>query len=214
MEEDISIINNATRIEKIKIFLINYKKKIIILLSILIFLVLSFFIYEEIQKRNKENLAKKYNYLIINFVSDNKIDIENEMIKIIESKDKTYSPLALYFLIDNNIIVSKQKLNSLFDVLIYETNLNKEIKNLIIYKKGLFNSNFATENDLLKILKPIINSESIWSSHALHLMAEYFLSKNERQKSKQFFEKIINLENSNQNILLESKKKMQHEFSE
>ena len=214
MEEDISIINNATRIEKIKIFLINYKKKIIILLSILIFLVLSFFIYEEIQKRNKENLAKKYNYLIINFVSDNKIDIENEMIKIIESKDKTYSPLALYFLIDNNTIVSKQKLNSLFDVLIYETNLNKEIKNLIIYKKGLFNSNFATENDLLKILKPIINSESIWSSHALHLMAEYFLSKNERQKSKQFFEKIINLENSNQNILLESKKKMQHEFSE
>ena len=136
------------------------------------------------------------------------------MIEIIHSKDKTYSPLALYFLIDNNIVNSNEKINTLFDILIYETNLTTEIKNLIIYKKGLFNSNFATENNLLKILNPLINSESVWKSHALYLMAEYFLSKNERQKSKEFFEKIVSLNNSNPNILSESKKKIQREFSE
>ena len=214
MDEDIAIINSATRIEKVKNFIINYKKKIIIFLSIIILSILIFFVYEEIQKKNKEKLATKYNYLIINFISDNKINIENAMIEIIHSKDKTYSPLALYFLIDNNIVNSNEKINTLFDILIYETNLTTEIKNLIIYKKGLFNSNFATENNLLKILNPLINSESVWKSHALYLMAEYFLSKNERQKSKEFFEKIVSLNNSNPNILSESKKKIQREFSE
>ena len=34
------------------------------------------------------------------------------------------------------------KLIALFDVLIDETSLDKEIKNLVIYKKALFNSNF------------------------------------------------------------------------
>ena len=77
--------------------------------------------------------------------------------------------------------------------LINETNLEPEIKNLIIYKKGLYNSNFVSENELIKILNPIINSESIWRSHALYLMAEYFYSNNEKQKSKEFFNQILTL---------------------
>ena len=36
------------------------------------------------------------------------------MIKIIKAKDKTYSPLALYFLLDNNIINSKEKINEVY----------------------------------------------------------------------------------------------------
>ena len=90
-------------------------------------------------------------------------------------KDKTYSLLALYFLIDNNLIDNKNKVNDLFDILIDETNLELEIKNLLHYKKALYNSDFIKENELLKILNPIINSESIWKSHALYLMAEFFL---------------------------------------
>ena len=121
---------------------------------------------------------------------------------------------ALYFLLDNNIINSKEKINSLFDILINETKVDKEINNLIIYKKALYNSEFETENNLLKILNPIINSESIWKSHGLYLMAEYFLSKNEKQKSKEFFEKILILENSNPQIKLEAQKRIQRDFSE
>ena len=136
------------------------------------------------------------------------------MIKIIKAKDKTYSPLALYFLLDNNIVNSEQKINSFFDILINDTGLDKEIKNLIIYKKALYNSDFGTENDILSILKPLINSESIWKSHALYLLAEYFFSKNEKQKSKEFFEKILILENSNSNIKLEVQKRIRRDFSE
>ena len=214
MDEDITIINNNTRIEKIKNFFVNNKKSLIITLTALILLILSYFIYKEINERNKIKLADKFNIVSLNFTTGNKIDVESEMIKIIESKDKTYSPLALYFLIDNNIISSKEKINKLFDNIINNVKLDKEIKNLLIYKKGLYNSDFVNENDLLQILNPIINSESIWKSHALHLLAEYFFSKNEKQKSKQFFEQILNLENSNPKIKLSAQQRIQRDFSE
>ena len=214
MDEDITVINTTTRNEKIKNFFIKNKKKLAILLSLIILLILSYFAYGEFDKRNKIKIANKYNNSIINFISGDKLNVESEMIKIINAKDKTYSPLALYFLLDNNIINSKEKINSLFDILINETKVDKEINNLIIYKKALYNSEFETENNLLKILNPIINSESIWKSHGLYLMAEYFLSKNEKQKSKEFFEKILILENSNPQIKLEAQKRIQRDFSE
>jgi len=121
--------------------------------------------------------------------------------------------LALYFLIDNKIINSKKEINNYFDLLIYDTKLDKEIKNLIIYKKGLYNSEFETENNLLKILNPVINSDSIWKSHAWFLLGEYFYSKNEKQKSKEFFEKILLYDESNQKIKIESQKRIQSDFN-
>ena len=117
-------------------------------------------------------------------------------------------------LIDNDIINENSLINKLFDVIINETNLEKEIKNLVIYKKALFNSNFETENNLIKILNPLINSDSVWKSHALHLMAEFFYFKNEKQKSKEFFEEIIILENSNPSIKIESQKRLNRDFSD
>ena len=136
------------------------------------------------------------------------------MKEIIEDEDNTYSPLGLYFLIDNNLINNKNEINNLFDSLIHKTKLEPEIKNLIIYKKGLYNSNFVSENELIKILNPIINSESIWRSHALFLMAEYFYSNNEKQKSKEFFNKILTLANSNPDIKLQSEKRLNRDLSE
>ena len=88
------------------------------------------------------------------------------------------------------------------------------MKYLIIYKKGLFNSEFVDEITLIKILNPIINSESIWKSHGLYLMAEYFYSKKEKIKSKDFYEKIITLDNANPDIKIEAQKKLNRDFSE
>ena len=136
------------------------------------------------------------------------------MKEIINDKDPTYSPLALYFLIDNNIQVSNEETNKFFDIIIDEVKLKKEIKNLVIYKKALFNSEFTDENSLITILNPLINSESIWTSHALYLVAEYFYFKNEKQKSKEFYERIISLDNADENILRNVQKKLNRNFSE
>ena len=136
------------------------------------------------------------------------------MKEIIEEKDKTYSPLAFYFLLDNDLIVSKQEINKYFDLLINELGLDRENKNLTIFKKGLFNSEFANENELLNILNPIIKSESIWKPHALYLMAEYYFAKKEKQKSKEFLEQLISLENISEKIRVEAQKRLRSDFSE
>ena len=214
MDEEISIINSETRNEKIKNFFIKNKNKIIIILSIIILIIFSYFIYKDIKNKNRIKLADKYNYTTINFISGDKTKVKKELIEIINQKDKTYSPLALYFLIDNEIITEKNLINEMFDAVISNNKLEKEIKNLIIYKKGLFNSDFATENDLINILKPILNSESVWNSHALYLMAEYFYEKNEKFKSKEFLDKIISLNKVNLQIKSEAEKKLIRDFSE
>ena len=134
--------------------------------------------------------------------------------KLVNENDATYSPLALYFLIDNDLIDNKDMINSLFDKLINDTSLEKEIKNLIIYKKGLFNSDFVSENDLLEMLEPIINSDSIWKSHTLYLIAEYFYSKNQNQKAKEFFNQILLIQNANNEIKIESQKRLNRDLSE
>ena len=214
MDEDTAIINENTRKEKIKSFFVNNTKKIIIIISTLVLILFGYFVFQEFQKKNKIKLADRYNFAKIEFISGDKNKVKNQLIDIVNEKDRTYSPLALYFLIDNNIIDENKKINELFDIVINETSLEKEIKNLVIYKKALFNSEFESENNLIKILNPVINSSSVWKSHALYLMAEYFYYKNHKQKSKEFFNQILTLENSNPNIKMEAEKRLNRDFSD
>ena len=214
MDEDISIINANTRQEKIKNFFIKNKKSLITILSSIILIILAYFAFGEVQDRKIKSLAEKYNIILINFNSSNKMDFKNDLVEIINEKNSTYSPLALYFILDNDIQSSNEEINEFFDVIINEVKLDKEIKNLIIYKKGLFNSNFETENNLIKILNPVINSDSVWKSHALYLLAEYFFDKNQKQKAKEFYNQILNYKKSNENILIETQKRLSRDFSE
>ena len=214
MDEDISIINANTRQEKIKNFFIKNKKSLIIILSSIILIVFAYFAFDEIQDRKIKSLAEKYNNISVNFNSLNKIDFKNDLIEIINEKDSTYSPLALYFILDNDIQSSNKEINEFFDVIIQEVKLDKEIKNLIIYKKGLFNANFETENNLIKILNPVINSDSVWKSHALYLLAEYFFDKNQKQKAKEFYNQILNYKKSNGKIVTEAQKRLRRDFGE
>jgi hypothetical protein len=182
-------------------------------LIIVVFLV-GYFGYEEIKERSKIKIANQFNTAVIELNESNKKKVAKELTDIIYTQDSTYSPLALYFLIDNNLIRNKDKINSLFDVLINETNLKKEIKYLIIYKKALYNSDFLEENDLIKLLNPIINSESIWQSHSLYLIGEYFFSKKEYQKSKEFFNRAMSSLNATPEIKLKAKQRLDRDFGE
>ena len=214
MDEEISIIDSNTRNEKIRNFFLKNKKILIVSIITITLGLIIYFSFSEIKERNKIKLSNKFNLVKINYKEDQKQITINKLVEIINQNDVTYSPLALYFLLDNNLIEDRTEINKLFDALIKKTNLDNEIKNLIIYKKALFNSNFVTENNLLKILNPIINSESIWKSHALYLLAEFFYSKNEKQKAKEFFNQILILSNSNNDIKIESQKRLNRDLSE
>jgi len=214
MDEEITIIDSNARNERIRNFFINNKKKLIITVSIILVIIIGYLSFEKSKERTKIKLANQYNLALIDLNPDNKQKTINEMVKVVKSKDATYSPLALYHLLDNNLLENNEEVNTLFNELIEKTNLENEIKNLIIYKKALFNSDFVSENELLKILNPVINSESIWKSHALYLMAEFFYSKGEKQKAKEFFKKILVLPNTNNEIKIESQKRLNRDLGE
>ncbi len=214
MDEELTIINANTRNEKIKNFFINNNKKIISGVIILVFIVISVYSLDKYNINKKKEVSDNFNSITIGFSEKKKKKTVNSLIKIINKKDPTYSPLSLYFIIDNNLITDQQEINSLFDILINDTSLDDEIKNLVIYKKALYNADDIQESDLLNILNPLFNTETAWKSHALYLMAEYFYSANQKQKSKEFFKKIISLENSNPEIRLQAEKRFNRDLSE
>ena len=214
MDEDLSIVNSNTRNEKIKNFFVNNKNKLISIVIILIILIISVFSYDKYSINKKKEISDKFNSITIDYSEKTKDKTTESLIEIINKKDPTYSPLSLYFIIDNSLVTNKVKINSLFDLLIEDTSLDSEIKNLIVYKKALYNADNATESDLLNILNPLINSNSVWKSHALYLMAEYFFAENQNQKAKEFFNKIISLENSNPDIRLQAEKRLNRDLSE
>ena len=214
MDEDLSIINTNTRNEKIKNFFINNKNKIILGIIVVIVIIIGVFSYDKYLKEKKKEISDKFNSITIDYSEKTKEKTKNGLIEIVNKKDPTYSPLSLYFIIDNDLLSDQVKVNSLFDILIKDTSLDAEITNLIIYKKALYNSDNAQESDLLNILNPLINSKSVWKSHSLYLMAEYFYANNQKQKAKEFFNQIIVLENSNPDIRLQAEKRLNRDLSE
>ena len=214
MDEDLSIINSNTRNEKIKNFFVNNKNKIISSIFFLIIIIIGVFSYDKYSIAKKKEISDQFNSIIIDFSEKTKETTADGLIEIVNKKDPTYSPLSLYFIIDNNLVGDEAKVNSLFDILIKSTSLENEIKNLIIYKKALFNADNASEADLLNILNPLINSKSVWKSHSLYLMAEYFYANNQMQKAKEFFNQIVTLENSNPEVRLQAEKRLNRDLSE
>ena len=214
MDEDISIINSNTRNEKVRNFFIKNKVKIISILLTTVIVLIGAYSFDKYKTNQKIEISDKYNSVTLTYSENIKDNTVKNLVEIINEKDPTYSPLSLYFIIDNKLISDQGELNSYFDILIEKTSLDEEMKNLVIYKKALFNADQADEGKLLSILNPLINSKSVWKSHALYLMAEYFYSKDQKQKSKEFFNQIIGLENSNSDIKRQAEKRLSRDLSE
>jgi len=214
MDEEISIINSNTRNERVRNFFVKNKSKIILILLAIIIVLVSAYSFDKYKTNQKIEISNKFNSTTLMHSDKNKESTIKNLVEIINKKDPTYSPLSLYFILDKKLISDRAKINEYFDLLIENTPLDKEINNLVIYKKALFNADQAQESDLLNILNPLINSESVWRSHALYLMAEFFYSKDQKQKSKEFFNQIISLENPNSDIKLQAEKRLNRDLSD
>ena len=213
MSEDIEIINQNTRIEKMKNFFSNNLKKLIVLLILILLLLFSYYGFQEYKKRIKIKIAETYNQITLKEINaENSNDIE-KLVEIIKANDPIYSALSLYFIMENDLIYDQKKINNFFELVI-KSQEEKEIKNLIIYKKAMYNADKVSENELLEILNPILKSESVWKSHALLLMADYFEHNNNLVKSKDFLEEIANTELVNNEIRVEAERRLKRKFSD
>ena len=196
--------NEFTEARSTKTFIDNivafYKKnKFFIILSIfiLLFLFLATVFYLHAKEKKIQLTANLYISAKTDLNNNQKAKAKDTLIKIIESNNPTYSTLSLFLLIDANLMDDERKLIKLFDHILSNNKFEKEIENLIIFKKALSQSNYVDEIELITTLNPLINSETLWRSHALLLLGDYFFSKGEFSKAKENYLKILSLTDPN-----------------
>ena len=120
---------------------------------------------------------RQFKWQKIYLENGNKTEAVNILKNVIFANDPAYSTLCLFLILNENLITDHKELLALFDHLLANNKFEKEIENLLIYKKALLNSNFATESELLEGIKPLLNTETLWRPHALLLLGDYFVSK-------------------------------------
>ena len=96
---------------------------------------------------------------------------------------------------NKNLITDYRELSALFDHLLTNNKFSKEERNLLIYKKALLNSNFVNESEMIKSIKPLLSTETFWKPHGLLLLGDYFVSKGEYIKAREFYQKIFTINN-------------------
>ena len=171
--------------------------KILIYSSISIFIILSLFLVFYLNFKEKKYITLSDNYVKarVYIENNNKVEATEILKKIIHSNDPTYSSLALFVIVEQNLIDNQTEISNLFDHLIENNNFEREVKNLLIYKKALFSSDFVEESDLLNGLKPLLGKESVWKAHAFLLIGDYYVSKKEYLKAREFYSQVLTIKN-------------------
>ena len=213
-DQEIDIINTSTRNEQLKKFFQNKFKSILVTTLLLLILIFSYLFFNYQKENKKKDISNTYNELTLSVNKTNQSQKLTEFKSIILAKDKTYSPLALYYLIDNEMIENVDEINLYFDLVINDLGLNKDLKYLNIYKKALYNSQYVKTDELIEMLKPIIENENVWKSHGLFLIAENLISIGRKEESKQYYKKIVEDIQSNKNIKLEAQKRIQRDLGD
>ena len=170
--------------------------KTLIFSTIFILLILFGLIFYYIDKKEKENILLSENYIQAKiYLNEGKNEAATQILKkVIFSNHSTYSTLSFFIILDKNLI-NENEIKNLFNHLLDNNKYDEETRNLLLYKKALFSSSFVNESELLKQINPLINKNTYWKPHALFLMGDYFVSKKEYSKAKDFFKQIIAMEN-------------------
>ena len=167
---------------------IRSNSKIFIYIIAIIFITLSiFFWYLNNQKNNKTMISDNYIKAQTLIKNEKKDDAKKILLGILEKNNSPYSSLALFLIIENNLVENKSIVLGYFDKIIDNSNLQKEDLNLIKFKKAVYISDLKNEQDILKLLNPIINSNSVWKNHALKFLGDFYTSNNQTQKANQYY---------------------------
>ena len=199
---------NITKKSKLKKFYESYKVLIFTSIFILTIFLGSFGFYLENKEKKRILLSENYVQAKIYLTNGDKNKAVSTLKKVIFANDPTYSTLCFFLILNQNLVTDYKELSILFDHLLDNNKFEKEVKNLLIYKKALFNSNFISESELLEDIKPLLNTETLWKPHALLLIGDYFLSKNEYIKAREFYIQIFSINNLQKDFYDQARSKL------
>ena len=162
------------------------------ILFIILVLAGAFFLWLDHNNKNKrikisENFIEA-KVLLANNNYNGSLQILNN---IVREKDRIYSPLSLFLIIDKNLEKDKKTILKHFDTLLSIGDLEKEDLNLIRLKKTIFISDFSEEQSVLDLLNPIINSNSVWKIQSLKFLGDYYFSLKQFKKAEQYYSAIL-----------------------
>lgn len=200
---------NITKTSKLRTF---YESNKFIIFSTIILLVVSLSIYtyySSSQKKERLQLAEKYIKAKIHLENENKNQGVQLLKDIVFSNDQVYSTLSLFIILDEKLIEDYNEVYKLFNHLLENNDFDTEIKNLMLYKKALYSSNYVDEFKFLEETKVILNSEeSVWKGHTMLLIGDFYFSKKEYIKAKDFYEKVFSLKNIQNDIINQAKSQL------
>ena len=191
---------NVTKKSKFRRLYDANKLLIFSTLFVLIITSISFSFYTV--SREKKQILLADNYMVaIFYLQNNERDKGRKILKeIILANNRTYSTLSLFLILDEDLVDDQKEISNLFDHLLANNKFEQEVKNLIIFKKTLFLSNFANELEMVENAKQLINTNTLWKPHALLLLGDYFSSKKQYLKAKEFYVQILSLQNLNMEL--------------
>ena len=200
---------DVTKKSKLKKF---YESNKIIIFSVILIFIISlgaFNYYLETIKKKKILLSENYLQAKIYLETGYKNEAINLLRELIFANDRTYSTLSFFLMLNRDLIGNYEEISSLFDHLLINNKYKEEEKNLLIYKKILFNSNFANETKLLEDSKLLLNKNTLWKPHVLLLLGDYFVSKNENLKATEFYTQILSINNLHKDLYDQAKLKLE-----
>ena len=172
--------------------------KTIIIISLLVLVVFSILSWMKHNANTKKELLSENFIKAKVFLSEKKFDEANNILKdIINEKDSTYSVLSLYLIINREIEKDEKKVLEYFDKILSIRALKAEDLNLIKLKKGIYISRNGNEKEILELLNPIINSESVWKTQTTKFLGDYYFSKKEYSKADQYYSILLSLKDNN-----------------
>jgi len=199
---------DVTKKSKIKKF---YESNKILIFSSILILIISFgslSFYLESKESKKILLSENYVQAKFYLENGNKSEALNTLKKVIFANDTTYSTLSFFLILNQNLISDYKEISILYDHLLENNKFEKELRNLLIYKKALFISNSIIESELLETIKPLLNTDTLWKPHALLLLGDYFMSKGENIKAIEFYQQILSINNLHKDLYNQAKSQL------
>jgi predicted negative regulator of RcsB-dependent stress response len=163
-------------------------KNLIILFTLIILIFFGYLFNKDLNYKKEIKISEDYTLATINFKEKKRDEAKKLLENIIIKSHRFYSPLALYFIIDNNLETDSLKIINFFDKILLIKSIDEENLNLIKIKKAIFLFELGDEDTILKTLNPIINSKSVWREMAIKLISNYFLSSNQKTKANEYLQ--------------------------
>ena len=157
MEQNID--KNDQFIDKLKLFFNDHKIKIIITISIILIISITFAVISIIQERKNISISEKFIEANIYLSSENREESKKIFVEIIKSKNKFYSILALNTILEKQLESDDKKIIKYFTML-ERLSISPEQKDLLTLKKALFLIKISKEEEGRALLKKLSNSKS------------------------------------------------------